>query len=60
MLFHIHVELGIDLKVCEFFWVNEHRQYCRLAGDECACIIPQLECVIRDKGKRSKYPDSFY
>ena len=61
MIFHIQDFFGIDLSVCRFYSVDDHRQYCLHDGNvnECTCIIPQLQCVLRDKNKETRSPGFF-
>ena len=59
LLFHIHYIFNIDLGVCEYYLVDDHRQYCRHDGEknECSCTIPQSFCILRDLDGKPKYPD---
>jgi len=51
LFFSIHRSLNVDLKVCEHFQMDDHRQYCFFGGvkTECCCVIPQTFCVVRDQ-----------
>lgn len=59
LIFHIHYVFGIDLGVCEHYYLDDHRQYCRHDGanDLCSCTIPQSFCIFRDLDGKPKYPD---
>jgi hypothetical protein len=49
LLFQIQHRFCVNLGVCEYLFVGEHRQRCRLTKDECPCAVPQHICVIRDQ-----------
>jgi hypothetical protein len=61
LFFHIQLILKVDLGVCEFYWVDDHRQYCLYGGgeNECNCRIPQPFCIFRDKDRKPRYPGFF-
>lgn len=52
LFFYIQALLKVDMGVCEFYVAIDHHQCCTYGGGEieCSCAVPQLSCVIRDKG----------
>lgn len=59
LFFHIQHVFGVDLGVCQYFIIDDYRQYCRFNGEktECTCVIPQPLCIFRDKDGSPKYPE---
>ena len=59
LIFQIHCAFGVDFGICEHYFVDDHRQYCRYDGrqQECECFVPQPFCVFRDRDGQPKYPE---
>lgn len=56
LVFHLQSEYKVDLGVCEYYSIDDYRQYCSHGGEkyECLCVIPQPFCVFRDQGGKPK------
>ncbi len=59
LVFYLYKQYCLDFGVCSFYTIKGDRQYCSIKGEkmECLCVIPQANCVLRDKDGQPKYPE---
>jgi len=54
LFFQLQHKCGINFGVCDYYSVEEGKQYCSLGVKvECTCSIPQVYCTVRNKHKGS-------
>ena len=59
LVWYLHWVYEIDFGVCEFYTIENNKQYCQARDKKVECLwpIPEPYCAFRDKDGKPKYPE---
>lgn len=51
LVYQLYLNHGLDFGICKFYSFEKGDQYCSANGAKCmcTCVIPQKQCVVRDR-----------